>query len=158
MSVSAPTQKTISDFVGTLIGKSVTAKPCPPLAAGAAALMCGIYVDDANTPVGLFLCDLALGCSVGAALSMVPPAAVQEAVKTGNVPPNLLDNAREVINIAANLIASAHGRHVRLRDVAIGKTLPPEATALLAKPALRIDAELAIPGYGTGKLALVVGG
>lgn len=158
MSAIAPTQKSISDLVSTLVGKSVTAKPCPPLAPGAAPLMAGVYVDDTNKPVGLFLCDLTLGCSVGAALSMVPPAAVAEAVKTGNVPPNLLDNTREVINIAANLIASACERHVRLRDVAIGKVLPADATALLAKPLLRIDAELAIPGYGTGKLALVVGG
>ena len=89
-----PTPEAFADLAGMLVGKRVRAKkvaaPAPTALAASAT-----YVDGSGNVAFVALGDLALVASMGAALAMVPPAVVQEAIKSGKPSEMLVDNAYE---------------------------------------------------------------
>ncbi|HBD12980.1 MAG TPA: hypothetical protein DCZ13_12580, partial [Porticoccaceae bacterium] len=45
----------------------------------------GVFIDDTDTPVAIIECERKLGIFLGAAMTMVPPAAAQESVDSGDL-------------------------------------------------------------------------
>jgi hypothetical protein len=87
---------------------------------------------------------------------MMPAGPVTDAIKSNTLTPAMVENSREVANVAANLFnaLSGHG-HVRLRDYVVApQPMPPALQPLLAKPVLRLDLEVGVRGYPPGKLVL----
>ncbi len=97
-------------------------------------------------PIGVAVCDPKLALSLGAALSLIPPGMVEEALKT-TVPDNLRQNVHEVFNLLLLLVGSGRSEP-RVADVTFGARAP----ALAGK---RLDLTVTLAGYGTGKLTLV---
>jgi hypothetical protein len=155
MSLKAlPTADAVAKLIASLVGKNVTAKAGTALKQppkGGAAAVC---VDEAPNVVAVMLADVSLAAAVGAALAMIPPAAAQDAVRAGSLPPNIADNFREVANIMCSLLTASGGRGVRLAGFEVG-SVPAAAVPVLAGTGARLDLEIDVQNYGKGLLAII---
>lgn len=115
----------------------------------------GVFVTDGGSPIALCGADIALAASLGAALSMLPPASVKDAVKAHELTAVMHENVRETMNICTRLLMDGKSPHLRLDQVYPAKSLPPAAAALLQTPRGRIDFQLQLPKYGGGVLTLM---
>ena len=151
-----PTPEAFADLAGMLVGKKIKAtKVTAPLAA---AMVRGVasYVDAAGDVKFVAITDVALIGVIGAALAMIPLPIVTEAIRTGKPSEALVENAYEVLNVAASLFNEVEGTtlHVKVAKLVVGP-LDPELTKRLLKPAARLDMLISIPGYPDAKLAFV---
>lgn len=152
----APTVESIAKMLTELLGVPTTTKILSAPIPTATFRIFSTYVDDSNKLTWVGGMDIAFGASTGAALAMLPIGAVTEAIKSGAITAAMVENSREVANVAANLFntLSGHG-HVRLQDYLVApKPIPPTIAPLLAKPVHRVDLEVLVRGYPAGKIAL----
>jgi hypothetical protein len=131
-------------FLSDLYGLKITA-------AEEAGLTCdkfgclATYVDSEGNEKGRILCDLQGAAMLGAALTQVPMGAVEDAVSAGELPDNLSENVREVLNISVNVFPSHENQRLVLKDVSTeASELPPVADAVPLK--------LEIQRYGACKV------
>jgi hypothetical protein len=81
---------------------------------------------------------------------------VEEAMRKGELPENLVENVQEIANIMAQLFNSPKTPHLRLNTVhQMPGELPPAVTRLWDAPEFRRDFAIAIEGYGNGRMALL---
>lgn len=113
------------------------------------------FVDDNDRLVAVCACDTAFVAYSGAALSLIPPDAVQETLAGGEPTQVLKDNFFEVMNICSKLFMSDTSAHLRLNG-----TLPAdradEALAALAETARGTGFSVDIPRYGKGSMHFLV--
>ncbi|GAB4357530.1 MAG: hypothetical protein Kow0073_15550 [Immundisolibacter sp.] len=155
MSLKAlPTADAIAKLIASLVGKNVTAKAGPALTQPPPGGAVGVCVDDDKNVAAVIVADVPLAAAAGAALAMIPPAAAQDAVRAGSLPPNIADNFREVANIMCSVLTASGGRGVRLADFSVAG-VPASAAAVLGGAGARLDLEVEVQGYGKGALAIV---
>jgi hypothetical protein len=66
-----------------------------------------------------------------------------------------MENLQEVLNVMARLFQSAAHERASLQGVYVTPKAPPPATAALFKaPRARLDLEVAVSGYGPGRVTL----
>ncbi len=150
-----PSPEAFGTQAGILVGKRL--KVTRGAALGAADVRCmASYVDAGGAVVFVIVTDVAFVASMGAALAMMPAGAVAEVLRTGKPSPALVENAYEVLNVAAALFNEVAGTslHVKLDQVRIGP-LDASRTTLIAHPASRLDLTVTLPGYTDGRLALL---
>ncbi len=153
-SPALPEADAVARMLRDLFGKNVTQKTAVAMPA-ATKVYVATYIDPEDSVVAVCACDLPLGTSMGAALALIPAGAAAEALRAGKLPAEMLDNLREVLNIGAALFV---GLRLRLREVLPpGDPLPAPVAALVSKPRLRRDLELAVPGYSGGRLFFAIG-
>ena len=152
----APTPDAIASLLSGLLGVPATTKVSPVPFPLTALKVFGTYIDDTGRLAWMCANDIAFAASTGAALAMVPPGVVNDSIKSGKLTETMVENAREVANVAANLFNTLAGHgHVRLRDYVIPtQALPPAIQQALTKPVLRLDLDVAVRGYPGGKIAL----
>ncbi len=151
----APTPDAIAKMMTDLLGVPTTTKLLSVPVPTAALKIFSTYVDDANKLTWIGGMDVACAASTGSALAMMPIGPVNEAIKSNALTAAMIENSREVANVAANLFntLSGHG-HVRLRDYIVApQPIPPALSPLLAKPILRVDLDVVVRGYPIGKLS-----
>jgi hypothetical protein len=155
MTFPLPTPEAIGKMLSNLLGRKIVVKPAAaPAAPGKKAV--ATYATASSPAAMVAVLDLPLACSLGAALSMIPAAVASQSVRSGTVASNLLENLEEVMNVTAALLGA--GGPVRLALEAVfppGKSLPPEAQAVVARPAARVDFEIAVSGYEAGTLTVL---
>jgi hypothetical protein len=110
----------------------------------------GVFVLDAGETAALCGTDAALSASFGAALSMLPVAAAQEATKAKNLTDVMVGNIREVMNICSRLLMDSNSPHLKLEELYPRKALPASAAGLLAAPKAQIQFKVSLPKYGGG--------
>lgn len=150
-----PVQEDLRDLLTDLLGReaSVVRTEEPVDAPRAVA----DYVTDDGAVAAVVGCDLAFACRAGAAITLVPPPAAEEALAEGTLTPTLVENLREILNVMARLLNSAQTPHVRLREVyPPGSEPPADAARLWAQPADRRGFDVEIQGYGSGRLGVAV--
>ncbi len=150
-----PQPADISQLFHNLVGRAtkaaaVPAAPLTPQTKGVFAL----FADGAGAIVGVMHFDLKLACSAGAALALIPAGIAREGVTKGVVPEGILDNTKEVINVARTLIGG--GAQLKRIDLALPTPIPPELDALMKKPVARADLNVEIQGYDAGRLTILV--
>ncbi len=146
------------DLLG-LIFDGVSVKPGAKLDVAAKAdSYFGVYVTDDGAPAALCGCDLQFAANTASALSMLPPGAAKESVKSKNLTPVMLANLHEVMNICTRLILREDSPHVRLREVCAVAALPADAAALLGSAKRRVDLQIDIAKYGSGVLCVICAG
>jgi len=155
MTLSLPTIDAIGNLTSTLLGKSIKVDRCPALVT-ANIRATATYYDSAGELAFLAVSDMAFLAGVGAALAMVPPPTVVDAIRTNKPPQPIVDNAYEVFNVLASLFNDAPGAavHVKVRELSVG-ALKPDLAKRLLKPGARLDLVSKIPSYPDGKLGLV---
>lgn len=144
-------------FLKTLLpaGADVAQQWDHPVAADEIAAV-GVFTDDHGSLAGLVLADLAAVNRLGAALTMIPATAAEEAYANGAADDQLAEFFQEVINVIGRLYNSADTDHVVLAEV---RTPPGNLNAaeqkMLDAPAERADFRVTADGYGDARLALL---
>jgi len=167
-----PIPEAIRELLVDLLGRKATVsrieKPGPAdeeegeeeaAPAAPAATFLATYVADDDTVGVICIADLALSAALGAALTMVPPALVDESIKAGHLAESaLLENFQEVVNIMARLFNSNDTPHVRWHTVLQlpDEEVPPGVESLLKRPSARRDLSVTCDGYGSGTLSVLV--
>lgn len=152
-----PVAEAVSRMLADLLGRACSVKPAAKPGFAEAGLV-GVLVDSSEQMRALVFSDRAFAALAGAALSLVPRAVAEEAIKKNVLPENLLENHREIANVSTVLFnaINSDADHVRLKEiVAAGPTCPQAIRALLLKPSARLDLEVDIPGYGKGRLSVL---
>jgi hypothetical protein len=150
---SLPAPDAVARLLRDLFGKAVSPKRCGP-AAAVAKMYVATYIDDRDALRGMCLCDVPLAATMGAALALIPPDAAAAAARAGKLPPEMLENFREVLNILHSQFGAVH---VRFRDlVQPAEKLPPAFTTVVTKPSARLDLEIAVAGYAGGRLSFLL--
>jgi len=111
--------------------------------------------DDGTIKAGC-ITDLKTACTMGAALSLIPATAVQDAVAKENLPEGIMQNIHEVFNVIAALFAT--GPHsVNLETIYIPPQTPPaEISEQLKQAKSSLTIELTLDGYDPGNLTFLV--
>ena len=115
----------------------------------------GLYVGTDGAPLAVCVADAALAGYAGAALSMLPPAAAKDAIRSKDMTDVMVANLREIMNICSRLVMTDASPHVRLEDVHAAARAPAGVAAVLGAQKGRVDFELNVPRYGAGTLAVV---
>lgn len=154
-----PAALEVRELLGDLLGRDVdavvgTGVVDPHAHPGA---MVGAYVDDMLKLRALVVMDLALTAHAGAAIALMPARAAQDVVAQELLTPVLYDNAAEILNVAASLFNAEGAPHVRLYEAyAPREVLPPDVAKWVVSYVRRLDMELSIAGYGSGRLSVLV--
>lgn len=154
-----PSPDSIRVILADLLGRTLTVSKGDPIALerDTPAVIADFVSDDGPLAV-MCLADLRLANSLGAALTMVPPSAVDEAVKKWQIDETCIENFQEVANIMTRLFNSDDTPHLRFRQVhKLPVDLPDEASGLLKQPLARRNLDVNVEDYGSGKLAVIVG-
>ena len=156
-SFPVPIQEDIRDLLIDLLGRGAAVDKVAPLVleedqAGVIAE----YRTDEGTVGAICLVDAEFSIRTAGALTMVPPAAVADTLRKGDVTESL-ENFREIVNILAQLLNSPRTSHLRLAGVhVVPGDLPEGVSSLVATPQFRRDFAVQIDGYGGGRISLLV--
>lgn len=153
-----PAPETVTKLLSDLLGKPSKALrasrfPVGPKTPGAVSIL----VNEENKPGVVIFADIAFACSAGGALSLIPQNIVEEGIKSGDVPSNMLENFKEVMNIARSWFEKPSVPKLKLDSVkpAIGNCSRGLLTMLL-KSKYRLDLNVEITGYPKGRLVICV--
>jgi hypothetical protein len=117
----------------------------------------GVFIGTGDVPMVLCGADLNLAASLSAALSMLPPAAVKEAVEKRELGNMMRENLHEIMNICTRLVLDSTSPHVKLDQVYPYKSLPAVAAAILDAAQGHREFQLQLPRYGGGVLSVLSG-
>jgi len=109
------------------------------------------YTNDSGEVVAYCLCDLPLAAGLGAALSMIPPAAAEDMVSEGSLTAIASDNLYEVMNILSALYMNDSTHHLRLDKVVAAN----DAEIALAGSTQEVSYGVDTGKYGNGKLRFI---
>ena len=155
---SLPSTKEVRELWTGLLDRNVSLSPAPPLAPGPRTpCTIGVYVDDALQVTALVVVDLPLSAHAGAAIGLVPLPGAEAAIADGTLDTMLRENLHEVLNIAASLFNADGATHLRLYAVHhAGLPVPPYVLAHALTLGRREDLAVDVPGYGSGRLSMVL--
>ena len=153
-----PAALEVRELLEGLLGRDVEAvvgtKPVNPNEPPGAIV--GVFVDDMLKLRAIVVTDVALSAWVGAAIALIPAKTAATAVEDGRLSPNLYDNTREVLNVAASLFNHEGAPHVRLYEAyAPRESLPPDVSKYVLAYVRRLDTELEVAGYGKGLISVL---
>lgn len=150
-----PLPLTLTNLIGDLIDQRVTSKAATAIPPDPRKQIAATYRNDAGELSAVAFCDLAVGGSLGAALTMVPVGRVDECLKAGRLDDVLRENLHEVFNVLSAAFPMSGSPRVVLTELRCQEAPAADVAALLAKPTGRLDLDLAVNGYRSGKFALL---
>ncbi len=149
--VPLPPNAELEKLLAALVQRQVKVKEADGLPDGPTAV--ALYRTDQPVQELAVLLDLALAGSLAASLTMVPPAAVKEAIASGKLDESLRDNLAEVENVLCRFV-SGSGRRFGLVKCWCPPSPPDE---VILKAAMAADetrlVSIEVPGYLAGRLA-----
>jgi len=150
-----PTVENAAKVFGDLFGRELEVKKSTTLQVEQPGLV-GTYVNDDGELVALVVCDVEFACNAGAALAMIPPDVAKGSIKQATIEDDLLENTREILNIASRLFNYAGTNiHVALKDVHLNQDpLTEDVIELIKRPIKRLDLDFDVEGYGPGRFIL----
>jgi hypothetical protein len=117
----------------------------------------GVYVDNALQLRALAVMDMPLAAWAGAAIALVPAATAAASVEDGLITPALFENTAEILNVAASLFNHDGCPHLRLYETyAPREALPADVAKWVLAYVRRLDLELTVSGYGSGRMSVLV--
>ena len=151
-----PDGEAVAQFFSATLRREVTVKAVKP-APDDRLVIAGHYVNGMKTVIGGCFCDRELVAYAGAALSLVPADAADESLAAAELDEILVENFAEILNICSRLFEGGSGQRVTLSSIEYPGTPASEASrAMLKNPVKRLDLEVAIAGYGEGRIALAL--
>lgn len=150
-----PDGEGVAQFFSATLRREVATKVVKP--ADDRLTMAGHYVNGMKTLIAGCFCDRALVAYAGAAFSLVPADAAEESLADSQLDEVLVENFAEILNICSRLFEGGTGQRVTLSRIEEPGTPASAASqAMLRNPVKRLDLELDIAGYGTGRIALAL--
>lgn len=150
-----PPALTLTNLITDLVGQRVTSKASAAARPDPKKQFAATYRNEGGDLVAVAVCDVPVGASLAAALTMVPANRVDDCVKDGRVDTVLRENLHEVFNVLSAAFPMCGAPRVVLRELRCQEDAPAEIGAVLAKPSSRLDLELSVSGYRSGKFALL---
>ena len=149
--LQAFTPEAVTKHVHALLATNVTVKKLPPQEIKGAQVYAAIY-DEPGALVCVLATDMACAGSTGAALSKIPPGAIQDLIRKGELlDEDVLANYYEVANVLTVLTTAAMGRRTILKTVNQYKKAPEEPLIEMMKKApTKLCLQVAVQGYPTG--------
>lgn len=159
LSTRLPTPKDVRDLLEGLLGRAVTVGPGAPVTpTPSRPAAVAVYVDPTSRVTAIALVDLPLAAWCAGALALLPKGGVEDAVEEGELSDMHLEVLHEVVNVAASLFNAGGVTHSKLdRLLAPGEGVPADLAGLTASTN-RIDLDVAVAGYGSGGLSVVLAG
>lgn len=152
-----PTAEQVRELVASLVGRDTTVQPGDPVVRSSGDAYVGIYASDTTDTAAVVALDLALAGVLGGALGMLPAQRVRDAIAMRSLPANAEENLAEVANIMAGMINSGGSAHVRMTSlVGPDDDGPGLAMALTGAMGGRLDVQVEVEGYGSGRLSVVL--
>ena len=154
---SLPTPKDVRDLLEGLLGRDVTVGPGAPVTpTPSRPAAVAVYVDPTSRVTAICLVDLPLAAWCAGALALLPKGGLEDAVDEGELSEMHVEVLHEVVNVAAALLNAGGVTHSKLDTlVPPGQPLPGDIAGLTASTN-RIDLEVAVAGYGSGGLSVVL--
>jgi hypothetical protein len=151
-----PAPKAVKELLEGLLGRDVDVAPADPLRAGdLPKTAVAVYVDDGMKLSAVAGLDLPLAANVGAAIGLVPPGGAQACVEDNELSPLIAENFTEVCNVLTTLLNRDGAPHLRLHQVFLpGQAAPGDAASRLLALGSRLDLDVAVNGYGSGRFSL----
>ncbi|SDC24244.1 hypothetical protein SAMN05660690_1049 [Geodermatophilus telluris] len=158
LTVVLPDTKAVKDMLSGLVGKPVGVTPGAPVTPTEKdPVSVAVYVSPTMAVNALCVMDLPLAAWTAGALALLPPGGVQDAVEEdGELTAMLVEALHEVVNVLSALFNVPGAPHSKLHaSYAPGDDLPGDVAGMLAA-FNRLDLAVEVPGYGKGRLSLVV--
>ena len=93
----------------------------------------------------------------GAALALLPPGGVQDAVEDGELYPMHVEALYEVVNVLSSVLNTPGAPHCKLHALhAPGDPLPVDVLGIASALGNRIDLGVTVATYGKGRLSIVL--
>jgi hypothetical protein len=148
-----PTPDDVASTFEALMGRDVSACTLEDVGFALAKVAC--YRRNDGTLAAMIGMDLALACSAGAALTMIPNQSVREATATGVLPTNLDENLYEVLNVSAVVFTTGDPHRLTMTSTHQGLDHD-DLVAAAASAAQTLGMTLRIDGYLEGRAILWV--
>jgi hypothetical protein len=158
LTVVLPDAKAVKDMLSGLVGKPVGVAPGAPVTpTDRDPVSVAVYVSPTMAVNALCVMDLPLAAWTGGALALLPPGGVQDVVEEdGELTGMLTEALHEVVNVLSALFNVPGAPHSKLHaSYAPGDDLPGDIAGMLVA-FNRLDLAVDVPGYGKGRLSLVV--
>jgi hypothetical protein len=151
-----PSVENICKLLGEILGKEVKAAFAPAYSLSLLKpKVVAAYRAGAGCPIYVCVCDLRFAVFAGAALSLIPAEVAKENLKAGRCDVSLLENLAEILNIARQWFQKPGGQHVGSPYIYYkAEQIPSVIGTLLTAPSFRLDLDIGIPGYGTGRVSI----
>lgn len=151
-----PKEMEVQQMLGMLYdaGLAVKAADAFPTDAGSKSLI-AVYVNDEDTPVTACACDHNFTAFASAALTKIPKGGAEDAASSGDFSAMMLGNLNEVMNICSRLFMNSTTPHLRLEKTYNSPDEVPDNVKAIISDSARADFDVAIPGYGDGKIAFL---
>ena len=153
-----PTTVTVRNAFVNLLDKPLSLERRDPVHVSPDPLRTiAVYETDDNTVAAILICDINFAVRCACALTMLPPALMNENLQKGALEDTVLENFVEIMNVATTLFYMASTPHVTYKRIIMSdEELPREIKVLLKHPAERLDLNADITGYGTGQITVMV--
>jgi hypothetical protein len=153
-----PSADHFREVLGDLMGRGVSLARAAKAEIGADKVgALAEYRDDDGALGVICVADLRLTNALGAALTMVSPSIVEDAVAKQKIDQPTIDNLREVVNVMTNLFNTDNTPHLKFRDLhAVPSELPAETTQFMKSPKGRRDFDVTVQDYPTGTLSVLL--
>lgn len=153
-----PTAKDFKDLVEGLLGRDTTLSDSTTRVTDDDLTVVGVYVNQARQIAACAAFDLPLAIYLGAAVALAPPGGAQDMVADGELTAMVTENLFEIFNVLSALFHSDADTQVTLGGMYVpGDALPPQAAAWLSAPTGRLDLDVEVSGYGSGRAVLATG-
>ena len=154
-----PRAESVQEILSDLLGRSVTITLTDTLVLERdTPAVVSDYYSDTGPIAAVCITDLRLSNMLGASLTMVPAATVDDAVKKWQIDDTNLENLAEVVNIMTRLFNSDDTPHLRWKAVhRLPGSLEGPIAEIMKSPLGRRDFEVEIDEYGSGRMAIAVG-
>ncbi|MCL2455080.1 MAG: hypothetical protein FWD18_07275 [Micrococcales bacterium] len=154
-----PAPQQIREMLEMLLGRDVEMEigADMPSRAADSRLVVGVFITEPiRNLAALWVSDLAISATIGAAIGLMPAGAAEEAAELG-LTPMLADNVREAVNVTGSLLNAEGAPHVILDEVYLpGERLPKDVDPMVSAYVPRHNLKIKIPGYPEGILSIAV--
>jgi len=153
-----PPNKDIRDLLEGMLGRDVALEPSATTLSSSDTVgsLVATYCDDDGRTRAVLGWSVEAGAQVGAAIGLIPAPLAKEMAAEQFLRLDIADNLAEVSNVMAALFDLPGNPHVRMKDrYCPAASAPPELTSFLYSNPDRVDLDITVKGYGSGKFALV---
>jgi hypothetical protein len=153
-----PSTLSVRNLLEDLLGKEVSVVPVDPLRAkDLPQTVAAVYVDNALKLSAVLGLDLALAAFCGAALGLMPVGAAEVCLEDKALTKVIAENVGELCNVVTGLLNREGSPHLRMYQLYLpGEALPNDVGAHLLALGNRMDLDVTVAKYGTGRLSLAL--
>jgi hypothetical protein len=159
--MTLPAEKLVKDVLDGMLGRETSLKHADSRLSPIEAVggMVASYCDDTGRIRAISGWSVAAAAYVGGALGLIPAATTEEMVDEHYLKDDVAENLAEVCNVLAGTFEQAGSPHVRLlKTYQPAAKAPPDVSIFLYQHSERVDFDIEVPTYGTGKMSIVVFG